>query len=205
MTQLSCINREISTYDEMKSDDLLVESFTNNELKDLSKIVDFFESEICSYTKKSVVEECYIPFLKLDSVAVERGELLQVLNYDKQKDLYKSIDSAFFKDLWYTSEMTRVRDDYEFKDKCYSLNVFRKKYPNFLEKFAKQRESLKRYNEQASMIGDFYNPISPIILTINYGNFDFKDVKIRLVYALHYLNINECSIQPQKRWMSKSE
>ncbi|MGJ8743697.1 hypothetical protein [Polaribacter sp.] len=44
---VSCTQEEATTYKEMKSDESMLEFFTDSELQDLAKIVDFFESEIC--------------------------------------------------------------------------------------------------------------------------------------------------------------
>ena len=58
---INCDKKENLTYKEMKADKLLSESFTDNELKDLARIVDFFESQIC-LDKNVSKEECYFNF-----------------------------------------------------------------------------------------------------------------------------------------------
>jgi hypothetical protein len=199
LLQLSCNSRELTTFNEMKSDEILSESFTNKELKELAKVVDFFESQICNYIQSETQTNCYVSFLKQDSIAHVNENIVQVLDYERQKELYRSIDSLVFKELWEEGESTLYRGDKEFKVKHYYLRFFHSKYLGFVEKFAKENKYIKEYIESASIQIDFASIMAPFQLIISYNNFNFNDIKTRLVYAMYYVEFNETRIQPQKR------
>ncbi|MEE9407104.1 MAG: hypothetical protein V3V28_03405 [Polaribacter sp.] len=80
----SCSKQESSTYKEMKSDKLLSESFTDNELENLAKIVDFFEAQICDEEKHNI-EQCYNEFVKKNDIAYSQGKSQYFIDYAKSK------------------------------------------------------------------------------------------------------------------------
>lgn len=187
---ISCSSKE-TTYEEMKADELLSESFTENELKNLAKIVDFFESEIC-LDKKITKEFCYFNFNKKIIKEFEK-EIVGYkfpINYQLQKKLYSSIDSIFFKEIWVHKTYLEGADlNNKIIDKAYNLNLYGK-YILFL----------KRLKNDDKLFNDFYkvfylsNEISFGVQASAFLKFkikEFKGIKRRLFFAIYYLTVND--------------
>ena len=191
---ISCSKEEFTTYKEMKSDKLLSKSFTDNELENLAKIIDFFEEQICE--KGSNKERCYRNFLKKDSIKLVNENEMYWFDYKKQEKLYSDLDTSFFNSFWVKSTgFARLEKEKEIRYNYFHLIVYNDvgftKYANFIQKFGLENKFIKEYFKSIEMSIDFFTPITPISLTINHNNFNKKDIKIRLIYSFHYLNINE--------------
>lgn len=195
---LSCSIKEQSAFEEMKSDKLLSDSFTKKELKNLAKIVDFFEGEICMEVKETNIQKCYNKFLKLDSIRFIDKSQLYLLDYKKQKQLYSNLDSTFIKAFWNkakASGLVGIKPEKRINYEYLSLKFYNKdglsKYVSFLKKYSKQNIFFKNYIESAEISNDFPPLAGQSVLIYNYTKFNFSDIKIRLIYSLHHLNVNE--------------
>lgn len=193
---ISCFKTEISTYEKMKLDKLLSESFTDNEIRNLAKIVDFFEEQISEEVKGNNTETNYNKFLKADSIRYLDKNEMYWFDYKKQVKLYSILDSTFFNSFWNIGTgIVNPKHQNALKYQYFHLKVFENndlsKYAKFISKLSKKNKFVKEYYERVEVINDFFNPVSPINLTLNHNNFNKKDVKIRLIYSFHYLNINE--------------
>ena len=195
---IGCSDKEQSTYLEMKSDKLLSESFTDNELENLAKIVDFFEEQICSEVSEEDIQKCYKKFLKLDSIRLVDDNLLFKLNYNKQKKLYSNLDSTFINSFWVKAKRNSTIDiniektiDFEYL----SFKVFSKNgisnYTRFLKNLSKKDSLVKLYSERIEVSNDFPPLTGQSVLIYHYNKHNIKDIKIRLIYSFHHLNINE--------------
>lgn len=182
----------------MKSDKLLSESFTNSELKDLARIVDFFEEQMCKDGMRTLtVKDCYSSFLKKDSASVADGQLQNFIDYKKQEEIYKNIDPTFFKDLWENAEATFFEGNDSLRVKYYNLKTNKSKYSIFLNKLSKTNTFIKKYKERAVINNDYYVPSTFGFFSYLYNRNDFSDIKIRIVYAFQFLHLNESSIRHQ--------
>ncbi|AUC86271.1 hypothetical protein CW731_13720 [Polaribacter sp. ALD11] len=179
---------EKSSFDEMKADDSMSKFFTVNELKELSKIVDFFEDEIC-FEKNKSKEVCYFDFnKKIIASALYGNKALELqIDYKLQQKLCSEIDRLFFKEIW--NHNIYLREGVKYADKAYNLNQFGK-YMLFLE-------SLK---EEDVLFRDFYKMFSlsnEISFGVNASAFnkleikEFKGIKRRLFFAIYYLTLND--------------
>ena len=198
---INCDKKENLTYKEMKADKLLSESFTDNELKDLARIVDFFESQICS-DKNLPKEECYLNFnqekinIAFKNYETKNNEFITIpINYKLQEKLYKKIDSNFFKEIWIHPV---TGDDITGKSKkrdWYVINLFGE-YSKFMKKtgdvnndifFKNIYENFNLSNELSSSL----NIIETQKLSIN----DYKDIKKKLYFSIYYLNLKEKEVK----------
>ena len=202
---ISCSKEGFTTYKEMKSDKLLSKSFTDNELENLAKIIDFFEEQICE--KGSNKERCYRNFLKKDSIKLVNENEMYWFDYKKQEKLYSDLDSTFLQSFWdkgYGDSIITINPEKRIKYDYFHLKVYNDvgftKYAKFIQKFGLENQFIKEYYKSIEMSNEFFTPITPISLTINHNNFNKKDIKIRIIYSFHYLNINEyySYIQKQK-------
>lgn len=194
---LACSENESNTLREMKSDKLFSESFSENELENLAKIVDFFESQICLDKSKSK-EQCYFVFNQKigKEFFKEELEFSQLFDYEKQQKLYKNIDTVFFKEIWVKRMSAFGNEDFKLS-KHYDLKI-NGKYAEFLKKFCGENLFYEGYYKRLNITGE-----------VHYRHFidgfknlkleDLKDVKVRLLSAVHYLTNFEVSQFPYKR------
>ncbi len=180
----------------MRSDNLMAKFFTNDELKDLAKIVDFFESQMCkSEGKNQSSKDCYKGFVEKDSTLYMKGSFHTFIDYKEQKNLYKNIDSIFFNDLWFEGEETRFYgEEKPYKYNSYSLKIYDSKYFKFVKEISNENKIVSEYIESVEIANDFSSHSPLVFLSYYYNRYNFKDVKIRLIYAFYYLNINESYI-----------
>ncbi|WKD86033.1 hypothetical protein KCTC32516_01384 [Polaribacter huanghezhanensis] len=198
---ISCAKNETSTFKEMKADTLLSASFSTSELKDLAKIVDFFEEQICNNENIKNKEKCYNSFLKRDSIRMVDENMMNTFDYKEQEKLYSKLSRPFFNEFWEEGAGTQFPDsENEVKYKYYHLKVFDNKsiskYAKFVKTFSKENKYIEGYFERFQVSGDFYTPSTPILLIFYYKRFNKENIKIRLIYAFHYININEENMKP---------
>lgn len=180
-----------STLDEMKADVSMSKFFINNELKDLAKIIDFFESQLC--LKKNITKEtCYFDFNKKTITnAINGNKILDLkIDYKLQQELYSEIDSLFLKEIW-------VHPTY-FKDMDLKHKVTKDEYD--LNQFGKYMLFLESLKEEDVLFRDFHkifkmsNEISFGVNAAAFYKFkteEFKGIKRRLFFAIYYLTVND--------------
>ncbi|WP_347175152.1 hypothetical protein [Polaribacter uvawellassae] len=193
---ISCAKDETSTFKEMKADTLLSESFSTYELNDLAKIVDFFESQICKKygdLNKCDIQKAYKKFNVADSISYPR--YLNFIDFKKQKELYNKITPKLKYKIW--AHPFTIEGKKEIKDVLWIRG--NGDYINFLKRVGnskKEFEIFKKYAEEIELSNDL-SVKNEWDLALNYRFYDSKDIKFRLLIAIHYLSLNEQFIQPQ--------
>ncbi|MCG1035954.1 hypothetical protein [Polaribacter sargassicola] len=190
---INSFGQEPSTFKEMKADKSMSEFFTDNELEDLSTIVDFFESQLC-LEKNITKEACYFNFNKETITNAINGNNTNTLDlkidYKLQLELYSEIDSLFLKEIW--------RHPTYFKDKYLKNKVVKENYD--LDQFGKYMQFLESLKEEDVLFRDFYdlfyisNEISFSVNAVAFYKFkkeEFKGIKRRLFFAIYYLTVND--------------
>ncbi|WP_158840989.1 hypothetical protein [Polaribacter sp. L3A8] len=188
---VSCAKEETTTYKEMKSDESMSEFFTDSDLQDLAKIVNFFESEI-RLDKSKPKDDAYFEFNKnsIEGFFKDTKGYKIPVNYKLQEEMYLQIDTSFFKEIWVHKTFYETLDSKTaIVNKAYDLNLFGK-YILFL----------KSLNNEDVLFRDFYemfnvfNAISFSIQASAFSKFEFKEfkgIKRRLFFAIYYLTIND--------------
>ena len=188
---LACSENEPKTLREMKSDKLLSESFSENELENLAKIVDFFESQIC-LDKSMSKEQCYFEFNKntIEEYLKEFKGFKTPINYHLQITLYTKIDSSFFKEIWKHPTYYKDRDlKKKIIEESYDLNQFGK-YALFLKSLEKNDKLFKDFYKMLSVS----NETSFGVQASAFSRFtieEFEGIKRRIFFAIYYLTIND--------------
>jgi hypothetical protein len=186
----SCKAKEESTLYKMKSDDLLSASFTKSELKDLATIVDFFETQICDeYNdgKKENLKDCYDKFNIKDKIAYSEGTYFKFIDIEAQRKMYKKLDSTTVYEIW---RHGRCYPDSLKTPINLGLRAWDGNYHDFLVKAGKEHQLIKEYVHSMS-VANGLSPGNISMITHNYDQFDINDSKIRLLFAIHYLSLNE--------------
>lgn len=197
---INCDKKENLTYKEMKADKLLSESFSDNELQNLSRIVDFFESQIC-LDKNVSKEECYFNFNQerintaFKDYETKKNEFIVPINYKLQEKLYKKIDSTFFKEIWINPVTGNDITGKPKKRDWYVLNLFGE-YPKFMKKTGEVNNDLffKNIYENFNLSNQL-SPTLTIIETQKLSIKDYKDIKKKLYFSIYYLNLKEKEVK----------
>ncbi len=197
---INCDKKENLTYSEMKEDKLLSESFNDNELQNLARIVDFFESQIC-LDKNVSKEECYFNFNQerintaFKDYETKKNEFIVPINYKLQEKLYKKIDSTFFKEIWINPVTGNDITGKPKKRDWYVLNLFGE-YPKFMKKTGEVNNDFffKNIYENFNLSNQL-SPTLTIIETQKLSIKDYKDIKKKLYFSIYYLNLKEKEVK----------
>jgi hypothetical protein len=180
---VSCTKEQSATYKEMNSDASMSEFFTDNELENLAKIVDFFESQICS-DKNLSKEECYSNFDQdifnkaFKDYKINKNEFMIIpINYKLQKKLYKKIDTYFLKEIWINPVIGYSLKEKLMKRDWYALNLFGK-YSKFIKKTGEENNDLffKNIYENFNLTNEL-SVAQTLIETKKISINDYKDIK----------------------------
>ncbi len=153
-------------------------SWTKGFVIDAYRILRFFEEQICNMerTNSGNSENCYLNFYT-------NGAKTEIIDYSAQIKLYESIDSKTLEIIWGTNSSIRSKPQ-----ALSGVNLFGP-YSNYL----------KTVGNENSLVVDYYSSIfrsstrSSYILDskANYNDFDFSNVYVRLVIAIHFITENE--------------
>jgi hypothetical protein len=185
LTLISC-----SRTDEKLGDNQTVKSiFDNSEIQDLEKILTFFEHQICKTENISPDNAliCYESFFSRMDKAEESGDIDIQIPFENQIELYNQIDTSTFNQLW------TINWSWKFGalDSLKSITFnYKGKYARFLESFGTENKIIKDYYESFQAAGDI-SPNMVIRLLKMYKDYDTKDIRIRLLVAMHYLTMND--------------
>ena len=191
-TIISC-----SPKDEKIGNNLTIKSvFNSSEIKDLEKILMFFETQICQnengFTEN--VQNCYQSFFIRMEKAEEIGSIDLKISFKSQQRLYKEIDSATFNQIWIFNRSWKKNSPDTLKSMTYNYNG---KFVRFLETFAKEDEVVKEYYTSFQSAGDI-GPSMVASLQKLHKDYDTHDMRIRLLIAIHYLTLNDQYLRMEK-------
>lgn len=156
---INCDKKDDSTYKEMKADKLLSESFSDNELENLAKIVEFFENEII-IDKGLSKPENYKIFTNNSAKYVLKNDTIKLkIDYKNQQKLYRSLDSSFFKEIWvfYAQKKSKVGNLYFEEEAKYNMNIVGKFF-KYLKNLSKYDRIVNDFHKNASISNDINFP-----------------------------------------------
>ena len=173
----------------------VTDCFTHEEIKDLAKLLDFFNEQICvsSGMNKKEIIKCYDSFIeRMWKETVEIGGVELKIPYFKQQEVYNQISDSLFNQIWIFIK-NRKRNETGTLDTLRTIEYrIDGKYVKFLKELGKEYELAKNYSETLEI---FYN-ISPsmysdIFVIKEYYQYDLNDIRLQLVLAIHYLTMND--------------
>ena len=138
------------TYDtgkKLNSNLTITNCFTQEEIKDLAKLLDFFNEHICvseGIDKKEIIK-CYDSFIQRMIETAEAGSLDAQIPFSLQKEIYNQISDSLFNRIWVFG---RSRIKWGEPDTLKHIEYRRDgKYMEFLEELGKEYEMVKNYRE----------------------------------------------------------
>ena len=170
--------------DEDYSETELRANFSAEQISDLTKIRDFFITQVCESDFQSCYEETKHEYLESEGNGIWTN-----IDFDLQKELYKQISKSTFDEIWMFCESTYYPSKTKVKSIC--ANAIGK-YQKYLSDLGKQNPIIAKFAERIQASGDFNG------LDIQYWevlkdkkSFDLKDPNIQLILAIHYLSLND--------------
>jgi len=91
-------------------------NFTDSEISDLQKITEFFKSQICD-KENNDFKNCFYEILP-ELLEYGWNPILENVDFEKQKMLYKSISKTTFIQIWQFCKSTKLATGVEFKEVC---------------------------------------------------------------------------------------
>ena len=169
----------------------VTDCFTREEIKDLTKLLDFFNEQICvlKSTEKKKVIECYDGFIERMSKTVETGSFEINISFEKQYEIYKQISDSVFNQIWVfgrswsrSSPDTLKRIDYRVDGK----------YVKFLKELGNDYDMIKTYSMSLELAYSLSpSMIGEILMIKEEYQYDLTDIRLQLVVAIHYLTMND--------------
>jgi hypothetical protein len=170
----------------LSSDPIVNEYFNSEEVKNLSKILKFFETQITDSLENNSIKNSYARFFENLEPAMKQDEININISFEYQNRLFEEIDSSLFKEIWY------YRKDFHpiLKDTIRSIHYnWKGKYFNFLHAVSEKDTSFESYFEDFTL-GD----ISPSLLAysmMNNNTYNLDLDRTRLIVAINFLTFNE--------------
>lgn len=175
-----------NTEQSLENDEIVVSIFSSDEIKDLSRIHDFFSDEICQTIgyDNSKPNDCFEKYLEENRKTAFTGSYPNVISEDLIEEMLQSLESNVFDEIWkdeiYIDEWSR-------KHEFISIKNFNSKYVDFLESVGKHDSEIRLLLKDLQSSGTLGSTDYRLIAYPN--NFNTEDVKIRLIIAIHFITI----------------
>ncbi|MBC8489660.1 MAG: hypothetical protein H8D45_26880 [Bacteroidetes bacterium] len=178
-----------SNQENLQSNSTIIKIFNKSEIRDLTRILEFFNKQICTNQQlgKKNFNDCYLSFFERMSEVEKIGSIKIKISFDEQKKMYAQLSDSTFNQIWtFGKVVNRLSNDtlqqIEIKYDC--------KYVDFLNQLGKDYNVINKYYENFRSIGDI-GPSMVADLLINHDSYNFKDIRVKLFVAIHYLTLND--------------
>lgn len=157
--------------------------FTQEEIKDLHKIVDFFKNEICK-TSNTDLKKCFQEI----STDHEAGiYFLEQIDFEKQKALYQTISKSTFNKIWGYCKSTSDRGATYTEYLCPRHDS---EYQKYLQSVGEKYPFINQYVKNLRESGAF-SSLEFTLDQIGKIDMDLKDPDIQLLIAIHFLSLHD--------------
>ena len=177
----------------------LNKNFTSNQISDFKKITEFFTEQICQNNEISDFKSC---FEKMLPDLVERGwnPILENVDFEKQKEMYKSISILTFNEIWGYGKMWKYKDKTEYK----SIGIITTgKYLKYLKNVGIKNKYVAEYVDGIYSTGDVESMgLLQNHIFKNPNDLDLTDFNIQVLISIHYLTQNDHEKRVEK-WNEK--
>lgn len=184
---ISFLGFSCSKKQSLENDQLINQTFSKSEIRDLEIILDFFENQICSNenTESENVEDCYDAFFKRMRKSEYTGSVDINIPYSEQEEMYKQISDSTFNQIWTFNKAQNVDRKDTLKSITYNIDGT---YFSFLRNLGEEYPRIQKYCYTFIACGYFSPTMVPDLL-VNYEEYNIDDIKIRLFVAIHYLTM----------------
>ena len=173
-------------------------TFSKTETNELINLLQKFDKSICEIEKidEKNIQECYISFSKRIWNEIQEGEYSIGLNKELQDEIISNLSEELKNEIWFKGKgvINRrypINSKNIYPDTVESISINQNKYYQFLKnEVANVNSNTKKYFERLQTVGD----ISPSMfadLAENYSKYNLNDERVKLLYVIHYLTINQ--------------
>lgn len=193
---------------DLKSDENLLVLFTDSEINEIEKMVNYVDDFVIDFTKENDIEKAYHSFfVKVNDELEKNSNFISPLNELEKYSFLESLDSSIYYDFWNTdflSKEVRYKDSIYSVDKRYiSLDIQAYgRYVKYVQKTGESDEFYEGLGEVFELAGDI--PINTAIwFSKNHQDFDFKIPKNRLFAAIYILRLEDSVDEKMERYLNQ--
>lgn len=198
-----------SSFD-LKSDKHLNNVFSDNELKEIEKMINYVDDRVIEITGNKDIEQAYHQLLdKIDQTMQDSGQFFLPFE-DEEKYLFvESIDTTVFNEFWYMNNHIRsaiYKDSiYKDLDNFKTLNLRHiGRYSDYLKKIGKDDAYYQSLRENLNKAGGLSPTIVASFLKMH-NEFDFAIPKNRLWATVFILSIEEPFDNKMERYLDQKK
>ncbi len=186
---LVLIGCSTSNREKLESNSTITTVFNKSEIRDLTKILEFFNEQICAAQNvdKNNLLDCFQSFFMRLAEADQTGSIEIRIPYEEQQNMYKQISDSTFNQIWLFEKIWNRHSTDTLKHINYKYDG---KYVEFLSALSKEDEVIRNYYENFKALRGI-SPSMVAELVKNYDFYNINDIRIRLVVAIHYLTMND--------------
>ncbi|SHO64275.1 hypothetical protein [Algoriphagus zhangzhouensis] len=171
------------------------EYFSKAEVRDLKKLVNFFQSQFCG--DFGGFEDC-MNMRNLELFNNGYLPIIENIDFEKQEKLYSKLKSGLFHEIW---KFCESRSSTEKGGVVICLNSDGK-YLKFIKDLSVQNTDLKEYYMDLISSGGFESMgILQNRILSNPEFYDLSDFNIQVLITVHFLSINDF----KKRWGERED
>ncbi len=171
----------------LKQDPLINNYFNKNEIKELTEIIHFFETESGIKSAEKNITESYKSFLEKIKPDTKPEDIEINISFDNQVKFFNQIDTELFNELW----NYQTHFDPFIQDSTKSIHFnYQGKYFKFLDSLYHQDSLIRNYYEVFLHFGE----PSPSLLAysmMDFNKYELNLDRIRLIIAINFLYVNE--------------
>ena len=193
---------------DLKSDKHLTEIFTDNELKEIEKMIGYVDDRVVEQTGNNDINKAYHQLLdKIDGTMQDSSKFFVPFDEEEKYEFLESLDPIVFSELWTMSNHVRkaiYKDSiYENLDNYKTLDLSRSgRYIDYLERIEDENTFYKSVKKNLEAAGGLTPSITASFLK-NHNEFDFTIPKHRLWGAVFILRIEEPHDKKMERYLNE--
>ncbi len=207
---LVCTLFSCQTRFDLQSDKDLNEVFTENEVREIEKMIDYVDDRVVDITGNKDIEQAYHQLLdKIDQTMQDSAQFFVPFE-DEEKCLFvESIDSTVFNEFWYMNNHIRsaiYKDSiYKDLDNFKTLNLLHiGRYSDYLQKIGENDAYYQSLRENLHIAGGLSPTIVASFLKMH-NEFDFAIPKNRLWATVFILAIEEPFDNKMERYLDQKK
>ena len=192
----------------LKSDNHLNDLFSDNELKEIEKMINYVDDRVIEITGYKDIDEAYHQLLdKINQIMQDSSKFLVPFEEEKKYKFLESIDTIVYNEFWYMANHIRKT---MYKDSIYEdLNNYKYldlrhggRYSDYLERIGESDTYYRSVKETL----DFAAGLAPSIVASflkMHTEFDFTIPKNRLWATVFILAIEEPHDKKMERYLNR--
>jgi hypothetical protein len=185
----------INSFAQLSVDPTVKSVFDSTEIADLNNILTYFEDQICNIAPSSSnsLHDCYNRYSQYVQDAFEFDSAELYINYQNQLDVINSINRETFSQIWIYLKIktpNKVTKELEPNDTIKLMDIIPySKYSNFINIVSKTYPIISEYYNTLIECGGLC-PTMISLFFLNPDELNIKDIRIRLIIAIHYITLN---------------